>query len=65
MINLLLRVDSLVGHDVLEGVVHHASVAAVVAVGPGAVHQVLLGQRHQLAGLAVVLALERAGLKLD
>lgn len=34
--------------DVLEGVVHVAAVAAVVAVLSGAVHQVLGAQVHQL-----------------
>lgn len=47
--------------DVLEGLVHQTAVAALVALGPGTVHQVLLAQRHQLAGLPEVLALQSAG----
>ena len=38
--------DSVVLH-VVEAVVHPASVAALVAVAPGAVHQLLFGQRGQ------------------
>lgn len=58
----LLSVDAAVVLDVLEGVVHEAAVAAVVAVGGRAVHEVLLGERHEVPGLAEVLSLERAGL---
>lgn len=47
--------------DVLEGLVHQAAVAALVALRPGAVHQVLLAQRHQRAGLPEVLTLQGAG----
>lgn len=47
--------------DVLEGLVHQTAVAALVALGPGTVHQVLLAQRHQFAGLSEVLALQSAG----
>lgn len=42
-----LRVDALVVDDVLEGSVHVAAVAAVVAVFARAVHQVLGAQVHQ------------------
>ena len=42
--------------DVLEGVVHEAAVAAVVAEGPWTVDEVLLAQRDEFAGLAEVLA---------
>lgn len=59
----LLGVDASVGLDVLEGVVHQASVAAVVAVTAGAVHQLLLAQGHQFAGLLEGLTLQGAGLK--
>lgn len=38
----LLRVQASAGLDVLEGVVHQASVAAFVAVAAGTVHQLLL-----------------------
>lgn len=54
----VLRVQAVVVLDVLEGLVHQAPVAALVAFGPRAVHQVLLAQRHQLARLAEVLALQ-------
>lgn len=43
-----LRVDAAVVDDVLEGSVHVAAVAAVVAVFAGAVHQILGAQVHQL-----------------
>lgn len=59
----LLGVEASVGLDVLEGVVHQASVAAVVAVTAGAVNQLLLAQGHQLAGLLEGLTLQGAGLK--
>lgn len=42
----LLSVDAAVVLDVLEGVVHEAAVAAVVAVRGRAVHQVLFRQGH-------------------
>lgn len=58
----LLHVDAAVVLDVLEGVVHEAAVAAVVAVLRGAVDQVLLRERHQVPRLAEVLALERSRL---
>ena len=58
----LLGVDAAVVLDVLKGVVHEATVAAVVAVRGAAVDQVLLGEAHQLAGLAEVLALKGSGL---
>lgn len=53
----LLGVDAAVVLDVLEGVIHKAAVAAVVAVRRRAVHQVLLRQRHQVVCLAEVLTL--------
>lgn len=59
----LLGVDASVGLDVLEGIVHQASVAAVVAVTARAVHQLLLAQGHQLAGLLEGLTLQGASLK--
>lgn len=59
----LLGVDAAVVLDVLEGVVHEAAVAAVVAVRRRAVDQVLLRQRHEEAALAEVLALQGARLE--
>ncbi len=57
----LLSAQTTVVDDVLEGVVHQATVAALVAVAAGAVHQLLLGERHQLAGLDLGDTLDRAG----
>mmetsp|Transcript_41349 Transcript_41349/g.107072 ORF Transcript_41349/g.107072 Transcript_41349/m.107072 type:complete len:218 (-) Transcript_41349:110-763(-) len=56
---VLLGVDAAVADDVLEGVVHEAALAAVVA--GVAVHQLLLAQRHHLAGEDLVDALDGAG----
>lgn len=58
----LLSVYASVGLDVLEGVVHQASIAAHVAVVGGAVDQLLLAQRHQLPSLPEVLTLQRPSL---
>jgi len=57
----VLRVQAVVVLDVLEGLVHQAPVAALVALGPGAVHQVLLAEGHQLASVPEVLALQGPG----
>ena len=46
--------------DVLEGEVHEAAAAAVVAILGRAVDEVLLGEGDELARLAEVLPLERA-----
>lgn len=54
----LLSVDSSIGLDVLEGVVHQPSHAAHVAIIAGAVNQLLLAQGHQLPGLLEVLTLQ-------
>lgn len=59
----LFGVDAVVVLDILEGVVHESAVAAVVPVRARAVHQVLFAQRHQDLRLAVVLALQSAGLR--
>lgn len=56
-----LRVHATVVLDVGEGLVHQTTVAALVALRSGAVHQVLLAQRHQLASLPEVLTLQSAG----
>jgi hypothetical protein len=56
-----LRADAAVLDDPLEGIVHQAAVATLVARGAGAVHQLLLGQRHELAGGDLVDALHGAG----
>lgn len=57
----LLRVQALVVLDVLEGLVHQTSVAALVTLGSGAFHQVLLAQLHHLAGLPELLTLQSSG----
>lgn len=57
----LLRVHAVVFLDVGEGLVHQTTVAALVALRSGAIHQVLLAQGHQLARLPEVLTLQRAG----
>ena len=57
----VLRVQAAVILDVLEGLVHQASIAALVALWPGAVHEVLLAERHQCAGFPEVLALKSPG----
>lgn len=59
----LLGVQAFAVLDVLEGVVHQASVAAFVAVARRTVHQLLLTQGHQAAGLSEGLTLQGAGLK--
>ena len=56
-----LGVDAAIFLDVVEGEVHETSLAAVVALLRGAVDEVLLRERDQLASLLEVLALERAG----
>lgn len=53
----LLRVDPSIHLDVLKGIVHQASHAAHVSIVAGAVNQLLLTQRHQLASLLKVLTL--------
>merc|ERR1719498_1945179 len=57
----LLGAKAAVGDDVLEGVVHEAAVAALVAVAAGAVHELLLGEAGELAGGDEGDALSRAG----
>uniref|UniRef100_A0A182MHF3 Uncharacterized protein n=1 Tax=Anopheles culicifacies TaxID=139723 RepID=A0A182MHF3_9DIPT len=42
----LLRIDTLVVLNVLEGKVHHATVATIVTVFLGTVDEILLGKRH-------------------
>ncbi len=54
-------VDAVVVLDVLEGKVHEASLASMVAILHGAVDQVLFAERNELAGLAEVLTLQSAG----
>ncbi len=48
-------------NDVLEGVVHQTAVAALIALGSGAINQILLGERNQLASGLEVSTLGRAG----
>lgn len=57
----VLRVQAVVVLDVLESLVHQASVAALIALGSGAVHQVLFAEGHQCASAPVVLALQGPG----
>ena len=57
----LLSAQTTVVDDVLEGVVHEATVAALVAVAAGAVNELLLGERHQLAGGDLSDTLDGAG----
>lgn len=56
-----LGVETAVGDDVLEGVVHQTTVAALVALLGGAVNKVLLGERNELASGLEVGTLEGAG----
>mmetsp|Transcript_101919 Transcript_101919/g.141653 ORF Transcript_101919/g.141653 Transcript_101919/m.141653 type:complete len:366 (+) Transcript_101919:136-1233(+) len=57
-----LRVQTSVVDDVLEGVSHETTVATLVAVGGGAVNQLLLGARNQgLVGLEDVGTLDGTG----
>jgi len=56
----LLGVNTSIVLDVTEGVVHKTAVASVVAVLGGAIDQVLLGERDQHSGLAVMLTLQGA-----
>lgn len=58
-----LGIDTLVRFDVLKGVVHQTAIATVVSELFRAVDQVLLGERHELARFAEVLALQRSSLK--
>jgi len=55
-------VDTAVVDDVLEGVVHQTTVAALVAVAARAVDEVLLGQGDELVVLLEESSLHGAGL---
>lgn len=57
---VILRVDTAVGGDPGEGIVHQAAVAALVLSGV-AVQKLLLGEGDELAGLEEVQALNGAG----
>ncbi len=59
----LLGVDATVLLDVLEGVVHEAAVATLVAIGLRTVNEVLLAQGRQGASLAEVLSFQGSGLE--
>ena len=52
------RADASIALDVLEGVVHEATITASIAVLPRAVHQLLFTQAHQIPRLLEVLALQ-------
>ena len=56
-----LGVNSVVFDDVLEGIVHESSVASLVALCSGAVHEVLLTQGDQVPRGIEVLSLQGAG----
>lgn len=53
----LLSVQASVVLDVLEGLVHESTIAALIAFGTRAVNQVLLTERHQFASLSELLTL--------
>lgn len=54
----LVRVNALVVDDILEGLAHEATIAALVAVFGGAVHQVLGAEVYQFACGLCQLALQ-------
>jgi len=56
-----LSVNTTVGDDVLEGIIHLTPVATFVAIGAGAVHQILFGERDQVSGAKLMDALQRSG----
>lgn len=58
----VLSIDSSVVLDVLEGVVHQSSVAAVVSIVSGTVHQVLLREGDEDSGLAEMLTFQCSSL---
>jgi hypothetical protein len=42
-----LSINSTVGDDVLEGLVHETTVASLVSLGSGAINEILLGERNE------------------
>lgn len=56
----LLRIQSIVVLNILEGLVHEASITAMIALRPRTVHQVLLTQRNQLSSFTEQLTLQGA-----
>ena len=58
-----LCVNAIVVLDVLEGIIHESSFAAVVAISPGTVHQVLLTQGNKLSSFFEVLAFQGTSLE--
>ena len=52
----LLRVNSVVFFDVLEGVGHQASMASMITLCPRTVDEILLTQRDELTSLSLHLA---------
>lgn len=54
----LLRIQPIVVLYILEGLVHEASITAVIALWPRTVHQVLLTQRNQLSCFTEQLTLQ-------
>lgn len=54
----LLCVNASIFFNVLEGIVHQATTAAIITIISRAVNQLLLTQGHQLPSLPEVLALQ-------
>lgn len=54
----LLRIQPIVVLNILEGLVHEASITAMIALWPRTVHQVLLTQRNQLSRSTKQLTLQ-------
>jgi len=53
-------INSAVGDDVLEGISHETTIAALVALGSGAINQVLLREADKASGVERVGTLNRA-----
>lgn len=56
-------VNSTIVLDVLEGIVHKTSIAAIVTILSGTVNQVLLREAHQISCLSEVLPFQWSSLK--
>lgn len=55
-------IDSVVFFDVVEGVVHHSSVTAIVAILGRAVDEILFAERYKFSSLTEVLSFQRSSL---
>lgn len=53
----LLGIQPIVVLNILEGLVHEATIAAMISLWPRTVHKVLLAQRHQFTRFTEQLAL--------